>query len=391
MRLRSVLVALALAAPAAAGPKPEPPPAAKLADTCRDTPCTSRALGHFTAALAKHRAGTLGRPLRISYLGDSLTATDHIAQQLRTRLAALVGDGGPGFVWPQPPHPYCQHRAITRFATGSWTVHGISTAIPADRLLGLGASVAGSGTIRYKTASPITAIDVHYLEQPRGGRLEIVAGGKVVAEVTTAGDAKRSAFHRVAVPETQQIELRARGRVRLFGASLEAASGAVVDNLGVVNGTAKALAKYNQRDHLRNQLAHRASDLVIVMFGTNEAEWLAPKSAGMAEHEALLGELLATIRAANAEASCLVISPLDQLDWRQPDAPPRTSIPAMVEAQRRAATAHGCAFWDVYDWMGGKGSSLAWFRRGLLIKDFQHQTVAGARRIADALFAGLVE
>ena len=142
--------------------------------------------------------------------------------------------------------------------------------------------------------------------------------------------------------------------------------------------------------HLRNQFAHRDSDLVIVMYGTNEAEWSPPKGSAMAEHEKLFGELLATIRAANPNASCLVVSPLDQLDYKDDKLTPRDSIPAMVEAQRRAATEAGCAFWDVYAWMGGKGASLAWYKRGLVVKDFQHPTSEGADRIAAALFRGLV-
>jgi len=110
----------------------------------------------------------------------------------------------------------------------------------------------------------------------------------------------------------------------------------------------------------------------------------------MAEHEKLFGELLATVRAASPNASCLVVSPLDQLDWRDEKMPPRASVAAMVEAQHRAATAAGCAFWDVYTWMGGKGSSASWYKRGLVVKDFQHPTSEGAERIADALYRGLV-
>jgi lysophospholipase L1-like esterase len=237
----------------------------------------------------------------------------------------------------------------------------------------------------------VSAIDIHYLEQPRGGELEVMADGKVIETFSTGGDAKRPAFRKSALPAgAKRLELRAKSRVRLFGASLEAASGAVVDNLGIVNATAKGLAKYNAPDHLRAQLAHRAPDLVIVMFGTNEAEWLVPKGQGMAEHEKVFGDLLASVRAANPDSSCLVVSPLDQLDWRKDGAPPRESIPAMVDAQHRAAKKHGCAFWDTYEWMGGKGASAVWFRRGLVIKDFQHPTSEGAARIAEALFAGLV-
>jgi lysophospholipase L1-like esterase len=386
-----MVAVLALALGAGAAPKPDPVAPAKLDDPCLDAGCAKKALDHFGRALAQQRGGKADRPLRVSFIGDSLTASDSISNALREKLGALVGAGGPGFVFAERPHPFCQHHAVTRFASGSWQVFGVSTSVPPDRLLGLGGSIEGSGVVRFAPVKPISSIDVHYLEQPSGGAFEIVADNTVLETVATAATAKHAAFKRVAVPATTKaIELRAKHHVRLFGATLEASKGAVVDNLGVVNATAKGMSKYNLPDHLRNQLAHRAPDLVIVMLGTNEAEWLAPVGAGMAEHEQVFGELLASVRAANADSSCLVISPLDQIDWRLPNAPARTSVPAMVEAQHRAATAHGCAFWNIYEWMGGKGSSMTWFKRGLVVKDFQHPTTQGANRIADALYSGLV-
>ena len=353
--------------------------------------CKHHALDGFRTALAAQRAHTAAHPLRVSWFGDSLTADDQITNGLRHRLAGLVGDGGPGFVFGAPPHPFCQHRAIARSVSEEWTVHGISAPIAADRLLGLGGSTEteAGGTLRFVPTTEVTSIELHYLAQPSGGSLELVADGTQVTKLDTSAAMKKSMFLEVELPAgTKAIEFRARGRVRLFGASFEARSGAVVDNLGIVNATVKAMHDHNLKEHWHNQLAHRAPDLVVIMYGTNEAEWLAPGSS-MEQHEKLLGELLATARAAVPEAACLVISPLDQLDWHDEKMLPRASIPAMVEAQHRAATAHGCAFWDTYAWMGGKGSSSSWYKYGLIVKDFQHPTSEGADRIADALFAGL--
>lgn len=395
MRFACCMWLLGAIATAAAAPKRAAPPPATLEDPCVEdgAVCRRHALDGFRLALAAQRAGKAAHPLRISYFGDSLTADDHITGALRQKLQAQLGDGGPGFVFALSPHPYCQHRAVSRLVGGGWEAFGVSTVVPGDHLLGLGGTAEGDGVIRFvPVARTVHTVDVHYLAQPRGGSFEILADGAVVAAVATAGEYKQSAFTGgVVVPDgTRRIELRAQGRVRLFGASLEAASGAVVDNLGVVNGTAKAMHNNNLAAHWQNQLAHRAADLVVVMFGTNEAEWLRPNGAGMDEHEQLLGDLLATIRKANPQTSCLVVSPLDQLDWREDRMPPRDSIPAMVAAQRRAAQAHGCAFWDVYSWMGGRGASRDWYRRGLVVKDFQHPTSEGAEQLAEALFAGLV-
>lgn len=389
--MRSLCLVVALVGVADAAPKHEPVTPAKLDDACTDASCKHKALDGFRTALAKEKAGTLGRALRISYFGDSLVAGDHISNGLRERFGALAGKGGPGFVYAASPHPFNGHLAVQRFVSGDWKIHGTSSVVPPDRLLGLGGSAEGNGSIRFVPTTPVTSVDVHYLEQPRGGDVEVFADGKLIETFATAGEAKRAAFKRVSFADARKVELRVtKGRVRLFGASLESAKGVVVDNLGIVNATAKGMARYNLADHLKGQLAHRSSDLVIVMFGTNEAEWLLPKGQGMAEHEQVFKDLLASVRAANPDGSCLVVSPLDQLDWHKDNAPPRESIPAMVEAQHRAATAAGCAFWNTFEWMGGKGASGQWFRRGLVIKDFQHPTSEGAARIAEALFTGLV-
>ena len=61
-------------------------------------------------------------------------------------------------------------------------------------------------------------------------------------------ETKASRFVRAdAPPDTKRVMLRASGNARLFGITLEAASGAVVDNLGIVNATAKSIARSRSR------------------------------------------------------------------------------------------------------------------------------------------------
>jgi hypothetical protein len=65
-------------------------------------------------------------------------------------------------------------------------------------------------------------------------------------------------------------------------------------------------------------------------------------------------------------------------------------MPVLVDAQRRAAHATGCAFFSTYDWMGAKGSAEKWFRKGLVGTDFQHLTRKGANKFADAIYDALM-
>jgi lysophospholipase L1-like esterase len=307
-------------------------------------------------------------------------------------LTPRFGDGGPGFVHVVPPHKWCRARTVKRSASASWKLWGVATPFPGDRLLGFGGgSVEGHGaTARFAPRAPgVTRAEVYYLSQPGGGALEVAVDGATATTVDTGAPAKRAGFATVPVSGAlERLELRAAGKVRLFGVVLEAERGVVVDNLGVVNATARAWAK-NRRDHWTAQLAHRAPDLFVMMIGANEAGWLAGDD--LAGYATVLTELLAPVRKANPTGSCLVISPLDQLEWDRPGTPPRASIAKMVEANRAAAAAAGCAFWDAYAWMGGAGASRAWRKAGWLTNDFVHPTAAGDARLGAALTRGLLD
>jgi hypothetical protein len=61
-------------------------------------------------------------------------------------------------------------------------------------------------------------------------------------------------------------------------------------------------------------------------------------------------------------------------------------IDVIAEAQREAALANGCAFWDLRAKMGGKGSMLKWVAAGMAQADHVHFTGPGYRMIGDAVF-----
>jgi lysophospholipase L1-like esterase len=328
----------------------------------------------------------------VSWYGDSVIATDAVPGRLRARLQDELGNGGPGFVYAAPPHRFCGHEAISRSSSGTWTVHSISTALLADGMYGPGGSTAevedGRATIRL-VAGRASLVDLYYLGQPRGGTVTITADRKPVATVETRG-AKQPGFTAASVDGgAEKFEIAAHGRVRLFGVALENSAGAVVDNLGVVSVNLKSFDVYSP-EHFQAELAHRAADLVMIMIGANEAQWLAPHDHATRDYQARYARLLAQIRAARPAASCLVVSPTDQAEDKDGSYVSRPVMPVLVDAQRRAADEQGCAFYSTYDWMGGKGSAAKWYRRGLVGTDFQHLSRKGADRLSDGLFGALM-
>ena len=366
-----------------------------LVDVCVDgTPerCRRWAMDAAYQAIADLQDGRATRPVRVSYYGDSVISTDRVPARIRTLLQKQLGDGGPGFVFAARPHRFVRHEVVATTNIGSWTAWGVSTSPAPDGLHGIAGSSAETvgGSVRYASETPVREVDVYYLRQPGGGRADVVLDGTIAASIDTAGDTKQARFERVrAATPAQKIEVRATGKVRLFGLVLENPSGVVVDNMGLVSATVKNAA-HNRADHWRNQLAHRSADLVLVMLGANEAAWLPPSKTAMAEYRTRYEALLAPIREALPQTSCLVVSPLDQAQDAGGGLSSRPVMPAMVAAQRAAAAAKGCAFFSAYQWAGGKGSSIKWHRQGLVDDDFTHLSMKGAKRLGNAITNALI-
>ena len=367
-----------------------------LEDVCIDgtaDECRRWAMDGFYRAVASTKAHNLGRAVRVSWYGDSVIATDAIPGRLRALMQQELGDGGPGFVYLVPPHRFCGHEAITRASTGGWTAHAISTMQIPDGLYGVGGSTAetdsGRATIKLN-AGTASLIELYYLAQPRGGSATLTADGVALATVETKNTAKQAGYAAASVDGgAHKFELAAVGRVRVFGIDLENASGAVVDNLGVVSVNVKSFDA-NEPVHFKAELAHRSADLVMIMIGANEAEWLQPTDHDTKDYAIHYGKLLAEVRSARPEAACLVVSPTDQAEAKDGEYPSRPVMPVLVAAQRRAALDQGCAFYSTYEWMGGKGSAAKWFRKGLVGSDFQHLSRKGANKLSDSLFGTLM-
>jgi lysophospholipase L1-like esterase len=366
-----------------------------LEDFCIDgTPekCKRWGMDGFYAAVAANKAGKLERPVRVSWYGDSVIATDSIPARLRARLQGELGDGGPGFIYAVAPHRFCSHEAVARSNEGEWHTHAISTLPAADGMYGVGGSSAETygGNATFKVLSgTATNVELYYVAQPKGGTATVTADGKEVLKAETVAETKAAAHAVATTPGAKKFALTTKGKVRLYGIDLENAKGAVVDNFGIVSVHAKNFGTRNVDDFIA-ELGHRSADLILVQIGSNEAQWLTPAHKVMADYEAQFEKALAPLRKGRPESSCLVISPLDQAESKDGSFVSRPVIPAIVEAQRKAAKAVGCAFYSTYDWMGGKGAAAKWFRKSLVGTDFIHLSTKGAHKMADGVFDALM-
>jgi lysophospholipase L1-like esterase len=165
--------------------------------------------------------------------------------------------------------------------------------------------------------------------------------------------------------------------------------GVTLDALGI-NGARVTTALTWSETHMAEQLRHRAPDLVVLAYGTNEAG----DDTTAATYERQLVDLLGRVARAVPSAACLLMGPPDRAT-RSKETGMLATMPKLfevIETQRRVAQAAGCAFYDQMTAMGGEGTIVSWANEpnSRAQRDYVHLTRDGYAFLANTFAADLV-
>lgn len=362
---------------------------------------SGHAMDHFYEALYRTARREAGAITRVAQYGDSSIAGDGITSTLRRRFQQRFGDAGHGFVLiARGTMPY-RHADVRHDANDAWRLIELVRGGLRDDLYGYGGVQYRSShgaTARFGTSDrgpvgrAVSRFELWFQRHERGGRIDLRVDSGERAVLETRGDAVEDAWHVVEVPDGEhRLELRTAGggESRLYGMVLEREGpGVVYDSLGMVGARGRRMLGIDAA-HFARQHAHRGTNLIVLGFGGNEAD--DPSTERLDDDYRRLARL---VRRARPEAACLFMAPLDQAE-RDERGEVRTlrPVPAIVEAQRRAAAAEGCAFFDTFAAMGGEGSMRRWFRTNprLAFGDYRHATPAGYTVIGNMLYKALLK
>lgn len=332
----------------------------------------------------KHEPGAI---TRVSHYGDSPTTADLITGDIRAQLQQRYGDAGHGFILIDKPWAWYQHAGVQLSASG-WQSMGATHFQTRDGLYGLGGvSFTGTAgdTSQFLYTSGQSNFEIWFLKQPNGGDFTVSADAKELGRVETAADERAAGFASFPVETpAKRLDIRVdRGGVRLFGITAEKSGpGVVYDSLGLNGASITVLSHMFNEAHWTEQLAHRKPNLVVINYGTNEADFDAFVDH---QYEGELREAIRRVRAALPESSILVMSPMDR-GHRAPGGAIETmpTIPRIVALQKRVAQETGCGFFDTFDAMGGTGTMARWYndQPRLVSADFIHPYPAGGKKIA---------
>lgn len=363
----------------------------------------AEALSYFFDQLAGLDDGET-KVVRVVHLGASMIGMDDLPSVLREKFQTRFGDGGAGLVLLQRYMTNYIHRWVDLKGKG-WEQCYIGYLCKGDGHYGLGgATFWSAGGARTQITnrkeglgSHSSHLEVWYAGQPRGGRLKVEVDGGEAVVVETRADALDDRFHAIEVEDGRHsvtVRPGGGGQVRAYGVVLETDKGMVWDQFSWLGAFTKRMHAWNDA-HIAAQVKQRDPALLVFTFGGNDTRRIANKKLKPAQYTAEFVKGIEKVRAGKPDASCLVTAMTDRA--RSLDFDVTAVLGDVVEAQREAAKQAGCAFFDSFTAMGGKGSLAAWRRKKppLAAPDRKHLNHAGREVLGgwmyEALMAGYVE
>ncbi len=341
--------------------------------------------------------------VRLSFWGASHTSADWWTGHLRRRLQAEHGDEGHGFILPAALYKHYRGADINLCRTDGWKSWWAGRwSDPGSDKLGFGGMAVTSdnpddfGWLQTTVSNPqgrrVSRYDVFTLRQPSGGTLLAQVDESEVVAIPTLGPEALQVTRLTVDDGPHRLILRPKGdgEVRIFGVSAERdGSGVIVDTIGIRGREARSWLQWDP-ELAAQGIAALASDLIVLAYGTNEAN---DPTYDMDRYRADLRRVLGLMRSGNPDAACILVGPTDRAKKLAEDSWAvwgRTAPVAQV--QREVGPEFGCATWDWQTVTGGPSSMVAWMHSdpAFASKDGIHLTRAGyewsAERFLDALW-----
>lgn len=352
---------------------------------------------HFFTALRGLEQQRRLEHVRIAWLGDSHGAADFWSGALRSALQRRFGNGGLGFI--HVGYSGYRHDGAHLEVDGKWQMHPrkpATTAPTDDQIFGLGGILFSpeKGPVRAQLtvteAAPATRLswDLCFrLTTPADQLLLSLTGGQSTTLKPLAGEPLGGMGHvQLESWGAGTLSVTPSGAPELCGVIVETdptvKPGVVLDTLGI-NGARLATPLAWSELPWAAELARRSPALVVLEYGTNESGDLTVAPALYGKH---MAELMTRIRRAQPDVDCLVLAPTDRKRTAE-----RT--PLVRDALRDAAGTLGCAFWDTYEKMGGRGSIEAWRaeRPPRAMRDGVHLSIRGYRDLGGQLAEDILQ
>jgi lysophospholipase L1-like esterase len=366
-------------------------------DPCADPPgadagggCKRKALERTVKKLAEAKAGKA--TVRILHLGDSHVASDYITQTIRERLQAEYGNAGRGFTVIDQQIGYGGRRHP---GEAGWERDRIVDRDREGRPFGFSGtsleSTKKGAELTFKLLGDEPKVKIFYQAQPEGGSAKISVDGNVAGELKTAADARKSVTQTFDVAgkgkKERKLRIVADGpKVRLYGISFEGdRPGVLYESIGPLGADAKVYTQL-EPNSFKEHLVEDNPDLVVLMVGGNDAMKIRKGWTDLEKVKKDHVDLLDLLKTTLPNADCLVFGPMDAGEKEGKKIVSKTQLKEVRDMQKPLALVRGCAFFDMFESMGGQDSIARWVGANVMNADLVHPKEKAAELLGDLFF-----
>ena len=174
----------------------------------------------------------------------------------------------------------------------------------------------------------------------------------------------------------------------IYAVALDGQRGVAVDNIPLRGSSGTDFTK-TDLTFLRSMYQKINAKLIILEFGVNLVPYI---TKDYSYYEKQFYKQLKTLKSLRPDINIIVIGVSDMARNNNGKYESYPNIEKIRDAQKKAAFDAGCAFWDMYEAMGGKNSMPAWVNADppLARPDFTHFSWKGSTVIAKMFYDALI-
>jgi len=355
------------------------------------------------------RVNQLNKPVRIMHYGDSQIEGDRITSFIRDRLQSNFGGSGPGLLPVVQPYGQFSMKQDISSNWKRYTVFGKEDSGLYHNRYGALASFCRFSPIKktgnksfeawfkarycglsYNTARQYEKFRIFYGYNKKPFLAQIYTGEEMIDAdfIPVTNELKVLEWSFDQTPPNITVKLKGEDSPDFYAISFESKKGVLVDNIPMRGSSGLIFTKIDKE--LLKKMYHQLNvNLIILQYGGNTVPYI---SNGYEKYGKSFYNQLIRLKSIVPGVPIIVIGVADMSTKEKDYYVTYPVIPKVRDALKNAAFKAGCAYWDMYEAMGGKNSMPSWVFAdpSLASSDFVHFNHKGARLIAEMFYNALL-